>query len=340
MAKILIVDDNPSNRSLLVQFLSGIGHSLREAADGPEALALISSERPGLVITDIMMPTMDGYELVRRLRSTPEIAHTPVILWTAHFRERDARDLAKECGVEYVMTKPCNLETVRQTVDACLGVSRATVAPPVAESFDREHLRLLMEKLTKQTDELTAVNLRLEALAETSLRLVSETDSIRLLDEFGNSARKLTSAKYAIVGIVSEGNQTFERLSVAGVALENSPGLKDAQRAYRAIAALLPGRRPRPRRIANLGADSSRLGFPSDYPSFASLLAAPISSTGRFYGWLCLFHPLGALEFTQEHERLAGFLGALVGRIYESQQLYAKAQHHTAELEREVVSQA
>ena len=339
MAKILIVDDNPSNRSLLVQFLSGIGHSLREAADGTEALALISSERPGLIITDILMPTMDGYELVRRLRTTPEVAHTPVIFWTAHFREHDARDLAKDCGVEYVMTKPCDLETVRQTVDACLGETRTVVAPPLAENFDREHLQLLMEKLTKQTDELTAVNLRLEALAETSLRLASETDSTRLLEELGKSARKLISAKYAIVGVVAKENHTFEHLSVAGVALENSPILKDTQRAYRAIAALLPGR-PRPKRIANPGGDPSTLGFPSDYPSFTSLLAAPISSTRRFYGWLCLFHRLGALEFNQEDERLAGFLGALAGRIYESGQLYANAQHRAAELELEVVPQS
>ena len=223
MAKILIVDDNPSNRSLLVQFLSYIGHSLREAGDGAEALALVSTERPDLVITDILMPTMDGYELVRRLRSASEIAHTPVIFWTAHFRKRDARDLAKECGVEYVLTKPCDLETVRQAVDDCLSQSRAATAPAVAESFDREHLRLLMDKLTKQTDELTAVNLRLEALVDASLRLASETDSTRLLEEFGKSARELISSKYSLVGIVGEGNATFEHLSVTGVALDHSP---------------------------------------------------------------------------------------------------------------------
>jgi two-component system cell cycle sensor histidine kinase/response regulator CckA len=334
LAKILIVDDNPSNRSLLVQFLSYIGHSVREAVDGAEALALISSERPDLVITDILMPTMDGYELVRRLRSAGDIAHTPVIFWTAHFRERDARDLAKECGVEYVLTKPCDLETVRIAVDTCLSQTRPAVVPPVAESFDREHMRLLMDKLTKQTDELTAVNLRLEALVDTSLRLASETDSKRLLEEFGKSARELVSAKYVLVGIVKDGN-TFENLSVAGTAPGNSPIFTDPQRAYQVISALLPGA-PQTRRIANLGGDPAVLGFPKDHPSFASLLAAPISSPGRFHGWLCLFHRLGALEFSQEDERLAGILGALAGRIYENGQLYANAQQHAAELEREV----
>jgi two-component system cell cycle sensor histidine kinase/response regulator CckA len=335
MAKILIVDDNPSNRSLLVQFLGYLGHSLREAVDGAEALALVSSERPDLVITDILMPTMDGYELVRRLRSASDLAHTPVIFWTAHFRERDARDLARECGVEYVLTKPCDLETVRTAVDACLSQG-STVAPaPVAESFDREHLRLLMDKLTKQTDELTAVNLRLEALIDTGLRLASETDSMRLLGEIGRSARELISAKYALVGIVSDEGARFEPLSVTGLALEDCPILKGPDRAYQAITALLTGK-PQTKRITNTGTDPSKLGFPPDYPGFASLLAAPLVSPNRFYGWLCLFHRLGALEFSREDERLAGILGALAGRIYESGQLYTKAQHHAAELEQEV----
>ena len=88
MAKILIVDDNPSNRSLLVEILTNSGYAIREASDGGEALVLVSAERPDLVITDILTPTMDGYEFVRRLRSTTEIAHTPVIFCTAVFRER------------------------------------------------------------------------------------------------------------------------------------------------------------------------------------------------------------------------------------------------------------
>src|ERR1044071_3585485 len=112
MAKILIVDDSPANRSFLVTLLGYGGHVLRECSDGLEALALVSAERPDLVIADILMPTMDGYEFVRRLRSTPEIAATTVIFCTAHFRERDAKDLAHECGVSRVLAKPCEPEVV------------------------------------------------------------------------------------------------------------------------------------------------------------------------------------------------------------------------------------
>jgi CheY-like chemotaxis protein len=77
MATILVVDDRAPNRELLVTLLGYKGHRLLEAADGAEALAIVRTERPDLVITDIPMPTMDGYEFVRELRADPEIAATP-----------------------------------------------------------------------------------------------------------------------------------------------------------------------------------------------------------------------------------------------------------------------
>src|SRR5207248_5283515 len=137
MAKILIVDDNPTIRSCLVTLLGYGGHALREASDGAEGLALASAEHPDLVISDILMPTMDGYEFVRRLRSAPEIARTPVIFCTAHFRERDAKDLARECGVSHVLTKPCDPETVIDAVNGSIGTTSAVRATAVDHSFDR-----------------------------------------------------------------------------------------------------------------------------------------------------------------------------------------------------------
>src|ERR1700760_2426817 len=86
VAKILVVDDYPTNREFLVTLLGYRGHSLHEASDGAEALDVAAAVRPDLIITDVLMPTMDGYEFVRRLRSISEIASTPVIFYTAHYR--------------------------------------------------------------------------------------------------------------------------------------------------------------------------------------------------------------------------------------------------------------
>src|SRR6202007_655332 len=85
MATILIVDDRPTNRQFLLTLLGYGNHRLFEAADGAQALAMTQTERPDLVISDILMPTMDGYEFVQRLRADPGLAATPVIFHTATY---------------------------------------------------------------------------------------------------------------------------------------------------------------------------------------------------------------------------------------------------------------
>lgn len=127
MATILIVDDSLTNRQYLALLLGETGHRLLEAADGGEALAAARAEPPDLIIADILMPTMDGYELVRQLREDPALAATPVVFCTAHYHEREARVLARACGVLHVLTKPMEPNTVLRTVDAVLGL-----APPRA----------------------------------------------------------------------------------------------------------------------------------------------------------------------------------------------------------------
>src|SRR4051812_17950124 len=97
MATILVVDNRLTNREVLVDLLGYAGHTLHEASDGPEALAIARSERPDLVIADIRMPTMDGAELMRQMRADPEIAATPVIFCTATDHQREARVAARKC---------------------------------------------------------------------------------------------------------------------------------------------------------------------------------------------------------------------------------------------------
>src|SRR5205085_2809993 len=152
-----------------------------------------------LVIADILMPTMDGYEFVRRLRAVAELATTPVIFCTAHFGERDARDLAKQCGVEQVLTKSGELAAILRAVDECLAHSAPITFQSVPENFSLEHVRFLTNKLSAQSTEFKDVNFRLEVLIEIALQLASEPDQASLLQQFCQSARAQMSARYAIV---------------------------------------------------------------------------------------------------------------------------------------------
>src|ERR1700730_4984581 len=138
MASILIAEDRAVDRLLLATLLGYQGHVILEASDGAEALALVQSERPHLVISDVLMPTMDGYEFVRQMLAIPAVAATPVIFYTATYHEREARALAERCGVRDIITKPSESAVILATVDAVLGRSRtasAVAAPADAALF-------------------------------------------------------------------------------------------------------------------------------------------------------------------------------------------------------------
>jgi PAS domain S-box-containing protein len=334
MATILVVDDRPTNREFLVTLLGYGGHRLLEAADGAEALAMARAEHPDLVIADILMPTMDGYEFVRHLRADPTIAATPVVFFTAQFHEREARNLAKACGVAHVLTKPCEPDVVLRTVDAALGVAAAPTPAPLAEEFDREHLRLLTDKLSQNADELRRANERLTALVDLGLELGSERDPRQVLQAFCHTAREIIGAKYAIAGILDGDGLRLRYFFISGMDAETSARLGSPDPGRGGPRTVL--RESRCLRLHNPGGDPAAIDFPSSYPPIHTWLGAPIISPGRVHGWLGLLDKVGAGAFSDEDERLAGLLAAQVGRIYENGSLYADLLRQAADLQQEI----
>src|SRR5687768_10737876 len=116
MATILVVDDLAANRKVLATLLRSQGHRLLEAGDGDTALAAVRADPPHLVITDVLMPMMDGYEFVRQLRLDPAICHVPVVYYTAHYGELEGQALALSNGVSHVLTKPVEPDEVLKVV--------------------------------------------------------------------------------------------------------------------------------------------------------------------------------------------------------------------------------
>ena len=154
MSSILVLDDHAADRELLSTLLGLAGYSVREASTGEEALGLARAEPPDLVIADIVMPTMNGYEFVRQLRSHPDTAAIPVVFCTANYEKAEVRQLAAACGVSNFIAKPSDPETIVGTVGEVLGSPRALPGPLIRDDFDREQLRLLNDKLVEKVDEL------------------------------------------------------------------------------------------------------------------------------------------------------------------------------------------
>lgn len=161
MPTILVVDDQPTNRKLIKTVLGYESYRVLEASDGFEGLAKTRIEHPDLVITDILMPTMDGFEFVRQLRADASLAQTRVIFYTATFLEGEARQLAKACGVSHLILKPAEPQEILSAVHAALHLKEPAPSYNLSAAFDREHLRLMTDKLSDKVDELEEINLRL-----------------------------------------------------------------------------------------------------------------------------------------------------------------------------------
>jgi CheY-like chemotaxis protein len=92
LSKILIVDDEPANRLLLRRIFERAGHEVADAGNGADALQAVGESRPDLVVTDMMMPVMDGAELIRRLRREPATAAIPILATSDDARLADGAD--------------------------------------------------------------------------------------------------------------------------------------------------------------------------------------------------------------------------------------------------------
>ena len=324
MATILIVDDLPANRKVLVSLLRFEGHRMLEAADGREGLAAVRAEHPDLVITDVLMPVMDGYEFIRQLRFDPVSSRIPVIFCTAHYGEREARELALASGVSDVVTKPAAADEVLRVVDRALsGRSERGAAAdqsPFTVEFDREHLRLVTDKLSAQTGDLQSANARLRALINIGLELASERDSDRLLQSVCASARDLFGATYVTLGILDRHDRTVERCITCG--LDANDWIQAGDAVGGLLGAVVSERRTM--RGDHPRDDPAGPQFPSAHPEVQAYLVAPIVSPTHVYGWICLVGNDG-VGFVEEDEQLVMALAGQVGRIYENGYLYRLA---------------
>ena len=113
--KILVVDDEPTIVRLMEFILARQGHELIVAVNGEEALEKIKSQRPDLVLLDIMMPRIDGYEVAQRLRADPATVSLPIIMLSAKAQDEDIRR-GVEVGVDEYVTKPFTPDHLVQVV--------------------------------------------------------------------------------------------------------------------------------------------------------------------------------------------------------------------------------
>ena len=103
--RILVVEDTEDNRQIIRDLLSSVGYELIEATDGAEGVALAQSQHPDLILMDIQLPEMDGYEATRRIRAIPELARVPIVAVTSYAPSGDEAK-TREAGCDGYVAKP------------------------------------------------------------------------------------------------------------------------------------------------------------------------------------------------------------------------------------------
>ncbi len=155
-AKILVVDDTPKNVKLLDYLLTGKGYAVVTAASGPEALAQVEAKRPDLVLLDVVMPEMSGYEVCRKIRENPATGFLPVIMVTALDPSQE-RIKGLEAGADDFLTKPINQPELLARVRSLLRVKEFhdTVQSQAAQLA--EWNQTLEQRVAEQLAELERV---------------------------------------------------------------------------------------------------------------------------------------------------------------------------------------
>jgi len=193
MTKVLVLDDRKADRELLATILGYAGYEVLEAQSGMEALIGARESQPDLIITDLLMPSMNGYEFVRRLRSEPALSETKVVFATATYVEGEVKQLARSLGVQHFLPKPSEPQAVIGVVNQALGSPDGPRGLVGDRDFDREQLRVLNDKLVQKAEELETLSAERQKLV-VQLLTAHEEERERIAQEIHDDPIQVAAA--------------------------------------------------------------------------------------------------------------------------------------------------
>ncbi|MDD4928665.1 MAG: response regulator [Gallionella sp.] len=169
---ILVVDDDEINRRLLLSLLDAAGYAVRTASGGQEALTAVSGQQPDLILLDVRMPDMDGFEVTRRLKSNARSASIPIVLLTA-LEDHESRLKGLEAGAEEFLTRPVDRAELQVRIKNLLKIKEYN-------NFIVNHNRILEAQVRERTSALKISEAKFHTITE------SAQDAIVMLDREGN----------------------------------------------------------------------------------------------------------------------------------------------------------
>ncbi len=198
--KILVAEDDPHSLEYLTSLLSHADYEVIAADNGAQALAFARTEQPDLVLSDILMPEMDGFELAQKIRSDADLSTIPILFYSANYKEEAAVRLAQHCGVTGLLDKPAEPQDVLTAVENAL-ISPAGDLKADLRTLAEEHSHVLSQKVATQMREIQEQQQQLDEetrqMQSARVELRHSTDMVHLL---------LNSTAEAIYGQDLNGN--------------------------------------------------------------------------------------------------------------------------------------
>ncbi|MHB8587467.1 MAG: hybrid sensor histidine kinase/response regulator [Candidatus Dormibacteraceae bacterium] len=166
MATAVVVDDTAADRQLAETLLKHAGYEVLSSGDGLAGLELIKEAKPDLIVTDLITPTIDGYDVARAVRADPSTASIPIVMVTAHYLEAEVRRLAAQMHIQQVIIKPFEPQVFLDAVAEATRDKQLEGSPKsVPGEFHIGHLRLVSAKLYEKVQELEAAKADFESTA-------------------------------------------------------------------------------------------------------------------------------------------------------------------------------
>ena len=201
---LLVVEDVPDILVLLVETLKFKGYSVVSATNGEEALEAIEKERPALIITDILMPKMDGFNLVHRLRLNPSTRNIPVIFLSATYIAPEDKEFALTIGVTRYIEKPVDLDEFFPLIEELLSAGKYDAKPLDELGFYEGYKKRLEIKLKHKSTQIArdqhlfetledSQKLSIKASLQTATREKEEIQ--KLLDQIREQIEELSADK-------------------------------------------------------------------------------------------------------------------------------------------------